>query len=606
MKKKIIRIAIGIALLLSGIVFESRSFLVSLILFAISFIVSGYDIILKAFKNIIRGKVFDENFLMSVAAISAFCIGEYLESAAVVIFYQIGETFQNYAVSKSRKSVSALMDIKPDFANLKTEDGILKVAPQDVKIGDIIIIRPGEKVPLDGVIVSGNSSVDCSPITGESIPADLCEGNEIISGCVNMSGVIFVKVTKEYSESTVNKILDLIENAISKKSKSENFITEFARIYSPIVTAAAVLVAIIPPLLFHGAWYTWIYRALSFLVVSCPCALVISIPLSFFGGIGRASKLGILIKGGKYVEILASLDTVVFDKTGTLTTGAFSVSDVIPAGVSENELLRLAAHAEAFSNHPISNSIKSFYGTPLDLSLVSDAEELPGYGISATVEGKKMLVGNSKLMSNNNVFFDDTPVFGAVVHVAADGEYLGKIVISDTVKQDAFTAIKSLRAVGINNVVMLTGDNRNSSKRIADSLGIDKVYSELLPEDKVSKLEEIASSGKHTAFIGDGINDAPALARADVGIAMGAFGSDAAIEAADVVLMNDAPSDIAKAVELSKHTMNIVKQNIVFSLSVKLAVFILISLGLAHMWLAVFADVGIAFLAILNALRTLK
>lgn len=547
---------------------------------------------------------------MSIATIGAFFIGEYPEGVAVMLFYQVGELFQSYAVGKSRKSIASLMDIRPDYANVKKGDELVKVDPDEVQIGDIIVIKAGEKIPLDGKVIEGSSMIDTSALTGESVPREVEVGSDILSGCININGVITAEVTKEFGESTVSKILDLVENASSKKSNSEQFITKFARYYTPVVVIIAVFLAIIPPLVIDGATFSdWIYRALAFLVVSCPCALVISIPLSFFGGIGGASKKGVLVKGSNYLEALAETEIVVFDKTGTLTKGVFNVQEIHPEGVSKEELLELTAHAESYSNHPISLSLKRAYSKEIDNGRISDVEEISGHGVIATVDGKKVMAGNIKLMKMMDIPYFKGELIGTIVHVAVNNKYIGYIVIADEVKEDSAQAIKELKAANIKQTVMLTGDNKSIGSKVAKELGLDKVYAELLPADKVEKLEELFSQkskkGK-LAFVGDGINDAPVLARADIGIAMGGLGSDAAIEAADVVIMTDEPSKIATAMKISKKTLKISHQNIVFAIGIKIIVLILSAFGIATMWAAIFADVGVTIIAVLNAFRALN
>lgn len=539
-----------------------------------------------------------------------FFIGEYPEGVAVMLFYQVGELFQSYAVGKSRKSIASLMDIRPDYANVKKGDELVKVDPDEVQIGDIIVIKAGEKIPLDGKVIEGSSMIDTSALTGESVPREVEVGSDILSGCININGVITAEVTKEFGESTVSKILDLVENASSKKSNSEQFITKFARYYTPVVVIIAVFLAIIPPLVIDGATFSdWIYRALAFLVVSCPCALVISIPLSFFGGIGGASKKGVLVKGSNYLEALAETEIVVFDKTGTLTKGVFNVQEIHPEGVSKEELLELTAHAESYSNHPISLSLKRAYSKEIDNGRISDVEEISGHGVIATVDGKKVMVGNIKLMKMMDIPYFKGELIGTIVHVAVNNKYIGYIVIADEVKEDSAQAIKELKAANIKQTVMLTGDNKSIGSKVAKELGLDKVYAELLPADKVEKLEELFSQkskkGK-LAFVGDGINDAPVLARADIGIAMGGLGSDAAIEAADVVIMTDEPSKIATTMKISKKTLKIAHQNIVFAIGIKIIVLILSAFGITTMWAAIFADVGVTIIAVLNAFRALN
>lgn len=611
MIRQIWRIGLAAAVFAVAVIIKSNIEWLKPALFIISYIIVGGDVVTDAGKNIIKGHVFDENFLMSIATIGAFLIGEYPEGVAVMLFYQVGELFQSYAVDKSRKSIADLMDIKPDYANVKKGDELVKTDPDEVKIGDVIVIKAGEKIPLDAKVIDGNSMVDTSALTGESVPREIETGSDILSGCININGVITAKVTKEFEESTVSKILDLVENASSKKSKSEQFITKFARYYTPIVVIIAVFLAIVPPLLVRGvSFYSWVYRALSFLVVSCPCALVISIPLSFFGGIGGASRKGILIKGSNYLEAFANTEIVVFDKTGTLTKGVFRVQEIHPEGISNNELLELAAYAESYSNHPISSSLKNAYGREIDNNRISNVEEIPGHGVKAVIDSKKILAGNIKLMKKMNITsYCQEELTGTVVHVAVNYKYAGYIVIADEVKSDAAKAVKELKAANIRQTVMLTGDNKNVALKVAKELGIDKVYAELLPGDKVEKIEELFSqiSGKgKLAFVGDGINDAPVLARADIGIAMGGLGSDAAIEAADVVIMTDEPSKIATAMRISKKTLKIAYQNIGLAIGIKITVLILCALGLATMWAAIFADVGVTIIAVLNSFRALK
>lgn len=600
--------------------------LASAVLFALSFLlplsgvlrlfyfitvyaVVGWDVLWRAARNIAHGQVFDENFLMALATIGAFVLGEFPEAVEVMLFYQIGELFQSYAVGKSRQSITALMDIRPDYANIERDGALEQVDPDEVAVGDIIVIKAGEKIPLDGVIIEGSSSLDTAALTGESLPREVTAGDDVISGCINQSGLLRVRVSKEFGESTVSKILDLVENSSSKKARAENFITKFARYYTPVVVIGAVLLALLPPLLLGGSWNTWIERALIFLVISCPCALVISIPLSFFGGIGGASKAGILVKGSNYLEALSETEIVVFDKTGTLTKGVFQVTAVHPDTLPESRLLELAALAESFSDHPISRSLRQAYGKPIDSSRVSDVEELSGHGVQARVDGLLICAGNGKLMDRTGVQWHDCHLTGTVVHIAVDGCYGGHIVISDTVKPDAAGAIAALKQMGIRQTVMLTGDARAVAEQTAGQLGLDSFHAGLLPADKVARVEELleqkSAKGK-LAFVGDGINDAPVLSRADIGIAMGGLGSDAAIEAADIVLMDDQPSKIASAMRISKKTLRIVKQNIVFSLGVKGLILLLGAVGLASMQAAIFADVGVMILAVLNASRALK
>ncbi len=607
-KKSWIKIALCVCLLAAAIFTEDINHLISFALYLAAYLVVGYDVVMKAVSNIMRGKVFDENFLMSLATIGAFSIRTYPEAVSVMLFYQLGEMFQSYAVNKSRKSIAQLMDFRPDYANLLTEKGEEKVDPYDVEIGSLILVKPGEKIPLDGVVEKGSSTVDSSVLTGESMPKDVTEGDEILSGCINLNGLLTVKVTKEFGESTVNKILDLVENAGNKKSKSESFISKFAAVYTPIVVIAAVILAVVPPLFIEGAVFTdWLYRALNFLVVSCPCALVISIPLSFFGGLGGASKDGILIKGSNYLEMLSQAKTVIFDKTGTLTYGIFEVSEINPVNITESELLTYAAYAESYSNHPISVSLKKAYGKEIDKTVLSDVEEIPGCGVSAVVKEKRVLAGNSKLMKKFNIDFNEKPYIGTVVHIAVDNEYKGFIVISDKIKETTAEAVSKLKSDGITNIVMLTGDVKAAAEKVGEELGIDNIHYELLPTDKVKITEDIIKNhnGK-VIFVGDGINDAPVLALADIGVAMGAVGSDAAIEAADVVIMNDDLTKLSLAIRICKKTIGIVKQNVWFALIVKFGVLILSAFGKATMWAAVFADVGVSVIAILNAMRALK
>lgn len=610
MTKRLWRIIIGAAVLATAVLLSLNNEWLQIALFIISYIIVGEDVVKRAVKNIFKGQVFDENFLMSIATIGAFFIGEYPEGVAVMLFYQVGELFQSYAVGKSRKSIASLMDIRPDYANVKKGDELVKVDPDEVQIGDIIVIKAGEKIPLDGKVIEGSSMIDTSALTGESVPREVEVGSDILSGCININGVITAEVTKEFGESTVSKILDLVENASSKKSNSEQFITKFARYYTPVVGIIAVFLAIIPPLVIDGATFSdWIYRALAFLVVSCPCALVISIPLSFFGGIGGASKKGVLVKGSNYLEALAETEIVVFDKTGTLTKGVFNVQEIHPEGVSKEELLELTAHAESYSNHPISLSLKRAYSKEIDNGRISDVEEISGHGVIATVDGKKVMVGNIKLMKMMDIPYFKGELIGTIVHVAVNNKYIGYIVIADEVKEDSAQAIKELKAANIKQTVMLTGDNKSIGSKVAKELGLDKVYAELLPADKVEKLEELFSQkskkGK-LAFVGDGINDAPVLARADIGIAMGGLGSDAAIEAADVVIMTDEPSKIATTMKISKKTLKIAHQNIVFAIGIKIIVLILSAFGITTMWAAIFADVGVTIMAVLNAFRALN
>ena len=588
----------------------------SFVLFLVPYAIAGHDVLQKAWGNIRHGKVFDENFLMAVATIGAFAMVLFpqtephmAEGAAVMLFYQVGEIFQAYAVGKSRKSIAAMMDIAPDFANVERDGGLAQVGPDEVAVGDVIVVKPGERVPIDGVILEGTTQLDTAALTGESVPRHAEAGDEVISGCINMTGVLRVRTTKPFGESTVSRILELVENASEKKARTENFITRFARVYTPAVTGAAALLAVGGGLL-TGAWADWILRGLTFLVVSCPCALVISVPLSFFGGIGGASQIGVLVKGSNYLEALSEVDTVVFDKTGTLTNGTFDVVAVHPAdGVREDELLELAAHAESFSDHPIAASVRRAYGAQVDQARVGDAAEESGHGVCARVDGREVLVGNAKLMAAHGVDAPACDVVGTILHVATDGRYLGHMVIADTVKDDAAQTIGDLHAAGVRRCVMLTGDREEVAAAVAAQLGLDEYHAQLLPADKVERVEALLADeeGHHKlAFVGDGINDAPVLTRADVGIAMGAMGSDAAIEAADVVLMDDKPSNIARAMRLARKTMGIVWQNIVFALAVKLVILVLAALGVANMWLAVFGDVGVAIIAILNAMRAMR
>lgn len=610
-KKRLIRIIIGAVLFAIAVLLNLNNFAIELGLFLASFIIIGGDVVIKAIKNISHGQVFDENFLMCIATIGAFIIGEYPEGVAVMLFYQVGELFQTYAVDKSRKSIASLMDIRPDYANVQRNGQLEKVDPDEVSIGDIIVVRPGEKIPLDATVLEGSSMIDTKALTGESVPREAGVGDTLLSGCINMSGLLTAKVTKEFGESTVSKILDLVENASTKKSNSENFITKFARYYTPVVVIVAALLAIIPPLVVPGATFSdWVYRALTFLVISCPCALVISVPLSFFGGIGAASINGVLIKGSNYLEALAQAETIVFDKTGTLTKGVFKVQNIFPTGISEEELLRLTAYAESYSNHPISLSLKEAFGQEIDTSLISDVEEIAGHGVIAMVDGKQVAAGNNKMVKRFGLpDVDIGDAVGTIVHVIVDQEYRGYIVIADEVKDDAPQAIALLKKEQVKQTVMLTGDAKAIGEKVAKQLGLDQVYTELLPGDKVDKVEELmkkkSPNGK-LVFVGDGINDAPVLARADLGIAMGGLGSDAAIEAADIVIMTDEPSKISTAMKISRKTLGIVRQNIVFSLVVKFAVLILGAMGIATMWAAVFADVGVSVIAILNAVRILN
>ncbi len=578
-------------------------------LYLVPYLLIGYDIIFKAVRNISHGQVFDENFLMTVATFGAFGIREYSEAVAVMLFYQVGELFQDYAVDKSRKSIADMMDICPEYANIE-EDGILKqVDPEEVLVDSIIVIKPGERIPLDGIVIEGESLIDTAALTGESVPQKAAPGDEVISGCVNGSGTIKVKVTKEFEDSTVAKILELVENASSKKSKTENFITRFAKYYTPVVTVGAVLLALLPPLFFGGAWGEWIQRACIFLVISCPCALVISVPLGFFGGIGAASKLGVLVKGSNYLEAVAEMTTIVFDKTGTLTKGEFKVQEILPQGRSKEQLLELAALGESYSNHPIAASIVDAYGDKPESSRVTDAKEIAGHGVRVMIDGKEVLLGNEKLMKEERIDYIPCKSSGTVVYAASEGTFAGAIVIADTVKEGAKEALGRMKQLGVRKSVMLTGDRKQAAEAVAGNLGIDEVHAELLPGDKVAKVEELLqkqNSKEKLAFVGDGINDAPVLTRADIGIAMGSMGSDAAIEAADVVLMDDDIGKIASVVQISRKTLYIVKQNIIFALAVKALVLLLGAVGFANMWEAVFADVGVSVIAILNSMRALK
>ena len=616
MKKRLIRLAAGAVLFAAAAAIRFTEPIPEAVSFLIPYLIVGYRVLFKAVRNVVNGKVFDENFLMAVASIGAFFVGDYPEAVAVMLFYQVGELFEDYAVGKSRKSIAELMNIRPDYANLKTAEGVEKVSPEQVKVGDIIVIRPGEKVPLDGIVVSGHSTLDTAALTGESVPQDIEEGSSILSGCINLSGLIEVRCEKEFGRSTVSKILELVENATSQKAKTENFITRFAAVYTPAVVGAAVVLAVIPPLVIEGALFSnWLYRALSFLVVSCPCALVISVPLGFFGGIGAASGIGVLVKGSNYLEAAAHAEFVVMDKTGTLTRGVFEVEKARAAEGfegGEERLLKLAAAAESNSSHPISLSLRraaeAEYGFETDSAEVTEVTELAGKGVSSVVDGHNVLAGNHKLMTKEGVVVEEPTEAGTVVYVAVDGAYAGHILIADQIKEDAQEAVKGLKARGI-TTVMLTGDNKAEAESVGRKLGLDRIYSQLLPEDKVNRvcelLAEKSEKGK-LVFVGDGINDAPVLARADVGVAMGGLGSDAAIEAADIVIMDDKPSKLLDLMKISRQTLSIVKQNIVFALGVKLIVLVLSALGLANMWAAVFADVGVSMIAILNSLRALK
>ncbi len=612
-KKVLIRIVISALLLLAAVLIPYQGPL-RFLLFLPAYFVIGWDVLWKAAKNIVHGQVFDENFLMALATVGAFCTGffgegEYPEAVFVMLFYQVGELFQSYAVGKSRRSISELMNIRPDHANIEVNGELVETDPEEVRTGDTIVIKAGERVPLDGIVLEGSSFLNTAALTGEAVPRQVSPGAEVISGCINQSGLLRVQVTKPYGESTVARILDLVENSSAKKAKTENFITKFARYYTPAVVIGAVLLAVLPPVIIGGSWASWVSRALMFLVVSCPCALVVSVPLSFFGGIGGASKSGVLVKGANYLEILSRTEIVVFDKTGTLTKGVFHVTAVHPQEYSEEALLETAALAECYSDHPISRSLLEAYGKELDTSRVSEPEELSGRGLRVKVDGKTVWVGNDKLMEEAGAHWKPCHHVGTTVHVAVDGRYMGHIVISDEIKPDAREAITALKAGGVRKTVMLTGDAKAVGEATAAELGIDRVYTELLPGDKVERVEELMKTktekGK-LVFVGDGINDAPVLSRADIGIAMGALGSDAAIEAADVVLMDDKPSKIGKVIEISRGTLSIVRQNIIFALAVKLLVLILSAAGLSTMWEAVFADVGVLILAVLNASRALR
>ena len=622
-KKMLVRIIVTAVLFAGLFVFEKfvpiTSRILRLAVYMVPYLVISYDILKKAFKGIIKGQVFDENFLMAVASVGAVAIavyenGSYNEAVAVMLFYQIGELFQSYAVGKSRRSISELMDIRPDYANIEVDGKIEQVDPDEVEVGSIIVVSAGEKIPIDGVIVEGSTTLDTAALTGESVPRSVKESDEVISGCINLTGTVRIRTTKQFGESTVSKILDLVENSSSKKSKSEQFISKFARIYTPAVCGGALALALLPPVVSliigkDAMWLTWIYRALTFLVISCPCALVISIPLSFFAGIGGASKEGVLVKGSNYLETLSKTKIVVFDKTGTMTKGNFEVTEIAPVGVENNELLRLAAYAESYSSHPISKSIKSAYGKEIDNAKISDVNEISGNGVLAVVDGKKVAAGNSKLMDKLGVEYTACSKVGTVVYVAVDGKYCGYILISDALKPTSVSAVKAMKDCGVRKTVMLTGDSKKVADAVAKELGADEVYSELLPADKVSQVERLlADKGEKEklAFVGDGINDAPVLSRADIGIAMGALGSDAAIEAADIVLMDDDPMKISKAIKISSKCLRIVNENIYFALGVKALCLILGAVGIANMWVAIFADVGVMVLAVLNAIRALS
>jgi Cd2+/Zn2+-exporting ATPase len=609
-KKNLVLIIIGT--IIYGVTFFLNEFpSAKLILYAISYVLIGSEVLIKSIKNILKGEVFDENFLMSVASIGAFAVKQYPEAVAVMLLYQIGEFFQDLAVDHSRKSISDLMDIKPDFANLKVKSGLRKVNPEDVRVGDIIIIKPGEKVPLDGKVIDGKSLLDTSNLTGESVPREAQIGSSVLSGFINTNGVLTVEVSKSFGESSISKILELVENASTRKAKAENFITKFARYYTPIVTFSALALAILPPLFIPGAVFSeWIYRALIFLVISCPCALVISVPLSFFGGIGAASKKGILVKGSNYLEALNASSIVVFDKTGTLTKGVFKVTEIFPKeGFDKDTLLEYTAYAESYSNHPIAKSILKYYNKSINKNEIKNYTELSGFGVSANFRGKNILAGNPKLMASKNIEYSDTNTFGTVIHIAIDNVYAGYIIISDEIKSDSKSAIAALKALGIKKTVMLTGDTKVAADMIGSELGIDEIYSELLPQDKVEKLEQLYKTKgekEKLLFVGDGINDAPVISRADIGVAMGGLGSDAAIEASDIVIMNDEPSKLVTALKIASRTKNIVLQNIIFALGVKIILLILGALGFATMWEAVFGDVGVALIAVLNSMRVLN
>ena len=618
-KKMLLRIIIA-AVMLAALYFLPVTGWLRLGLYLVTYLVIGYDILKKAGQGIANGRVFDENFLMAVATVGAFALaiyeksGDYNEAIAVMLFYQVGELFQSYAVGKSRKNISALMDIRPDYANIEQDGKLVQVDPDEVAVGTVIVVQPGEKAPIDGVVVEGSSTLNTSALTGESLPRDVHEGDEIISGCINMTGVLKIRTTKAFGESTVSRILELVENSSSRKSRSEDFIAKFARVYTPVVCYSALALAVLPPVIrlvggMDGQWEQWIYRALTFLVTSCPCALVVSIPLSFFAGIGGASHEGILIKGSNYLETLSQVRTVVFDKTGTLTRGVFEVTAVHHSDMDEQKLLEYAALAECASSHPISKSLQRAYGKTIDRSRVTDIQELSGHGVTAVVDGHPVAAGNSKLMEQLGIPYHDCHSVGTIIHMAVDGQYAGHIVISDVVKPHAKEAIEALHKAGVEKTVMLTGDAKKVADAVAAELGVDEVHSELLPGDKVDKVESLLAqqSGKaKLAFVGDGVNDAPVLGRADIGIAMGAMGSDAAIEAADIVLMDDEPLQIAKAIRISRKCIGIVYENIVFALAVKFACLVLVAIGLADMWAAIFADVGVMVLAVLNAIRALR
>ena len=609
MKEKLYRIICSSILLIIAVILKNVNNIVSIILFGVSYLVIGYDILLKAIKNIKRGRIFDENFLMAFATIGAICINELAEAVTVMLFYQIGELFQDYAVNKSRKSIIELMDIRPDYANVIREDKHIKINPTLVKVGEIILVKPGEKIPLDGIVVEGTSMLNTLALTGESVPRRVSVNDEVLSGCINNDGILKIKVTKNFNNSTVSKILDLVENASSRKSNSENFISKFAKYYTPTVVIIAVILAIFPPLILNQSFSIWIYRALSFLVVSCPCALVVSIPLSFFAGLGSSSQIGVLVKGSNYLEALSNVNVIVCDKTGTLTEGVFEVQEISPVDISKDELLKYATYAESFSNHPISLSLKNSYDKKINTKKITDTKEISGKGVYAKIEGKDILVGNEKLMNEYKIKFKKSNFIGTIIYVAIDNKYAGYIGISDKIKDDSYKAIKLFKDNDVNKIIMLTGDKDEISKNVYNELKLDGYYSELLPQDKVKIVEDLIkekSNEDKLLFIGDGINDAPVLALSDIGVAMGGIGSDAAIEAADVVIMTDEISKIADAIDISKKTMKIVKENILFAISVKIIVLILSMLGIVTMWSAVFSDVGVSVLAILNALRILK
>ena len=611
MKKEIIKILTSFVLFLVALLMPIDNQIIKIAIYVIAYLVVGFEVLKEAIENIFKGEVFDENFLMAIATIGAFAIGEYPEAVTVMLLYQVGETFQDYAVDNSKKSIENLMNIRPDFANVLRENAEIKVNPEEVKVGEIIIVKPGEKIPLDGKIIDGESMLDTTALTGESVPRKANTGDNVFSGCINQTGLLRIQVTKKFGESTVSKILNLVENAEDKKSKSENFITKFAKYYTPTVVIIAVLLAFIPPIILKdfSTFSVWLYRALSFLVVSCPCALVISIPLSFFGGIGGASKMGILIKGSNYLEALANTETVVFDKTGTLTEGIFEVQDIYAEGIEKDELLRIVAHAENYSNHPIAKSVKKAYNKEIDEKIIKNPQELSGKGIWAKIDEKDILVGNEKLMLEEKIDFKKCDEVGTILYVAIDKKYVGYVLIADKIKQDSPKTIRELKAMNIKETVMLTGDKKEVGEYVAKKLNMDKVYTELLPDGKVEKVEELlkqkSEKGK-LVFVGDGINDAPVLTISDIGVAMGGLGSDAAIEAADIVIMTDETSKISKAINLSKKTMRIVRENIIFAIFVKIAVLVLTAFGASTMWEAVFADVGVSVIAIINALRMLN